>query len=63
MKSRKSLTTILGASQAFTVHPNAFVYFDRKIGTQRFEVKANADGSMPVNQVASLLALRCVSSE
>jgi hypothetical protein len=63
MKSRKSLTTILGASQAFTVHPKAFVYFDRKIGTQRFEVKANADGSMPVNQVASLLALRCVSSE
>jgi hypothetical protein len=63
MKSRKSLTTILGASHAFTAYPNAFVYFDLKIGTQRFEVMANADGSMPLNQVASLLDLHCVGFE
>jgi DNA-binding CsgD family transcriptional regulator len=61
MKSRKSLTTIHDANQVFTVHPKAFVFFDRKTGTQRFEVKANADGSMPVNQVASLLGLHCVT--
>jgi DNA-binding CsgD family transcriptional regulator len=61
MKSRKSLTAIHNADQVFTVHPKAFVFFDRKTGTQRFEVKANADGSMPVNQVASLLALHCVT--
>jgi hypothetical protein len=63
MKSRKSLTTILGASQAFTIHPEVFVFCDRKTGIQRFEVKANEDGSMQVNQVASLLALHCVGSE
>jgi DNA-binding CsgD family transcriptional regulator len=61
MKSRKSLTTIHRANQAFKIHPKAFVFFDKKTGTQRFEVKANKDGSMPVNEVASLLAVHCVT--
>jgi hypothetical protein len=63
MKIRKSLTTIQSANQAFTIHPKALVFFDRKTGTQCADVKANADGSMPVNQVASLLALHYVGSE
>jgi len=61
MKSRKSQTTIHGANHDFTIHPKAFVFFDRKTGTQRFEVEANADGSMPVHHVASLLAVHCVT--
>jgi DNA-binding CsgD family transcriptional regulator len=60
MKGRKSLTTIHSAGRGFTIHPKAFVFFDRKTGTQRFEVKANTDGSLPVNHVASLLAVQCV---
>ncbi len=61
MKARKSHTTIHSADHNFTIHPKAFVFFDRKTGTQRFEVKANADGSMPLNHVASLLAVHCVT--
>jgi DNA-binding CsgD family transcriptional regulator len=60
MKGRKILTAIHSADHDFTIHPKAFVFFDRKTGTQRFEVKANTDGSLPVNHVASLLAVQCV---
>ena len=60
MKGRKSLTAIHSAVHRFTIHPKAFVFFDRSTGTQRFEVKANTDGSLPVDHVASLLAVQCV---
>ena len=30
------------------LHPKAFVFFDRATGTKRFEIKAGADGSLPV---------------
>lgn len=60
MNGRKSLITIHNSDQDFTIHPKAFVFFDKKTGTQRFEVKANRNGSLPVNHVASLLAVQCV---
>jgi DNA-binding NarL/FixJ family response regulator len=49
-----------GAKNQFQVHPKVFVFFDRATGTRRFEVKAGADGSMPVEQAISLLAMQCV---
>jgi DNA-binding CsgD family transcriptional regulator len=60
MVSRKSLATIRNSIQGFTIHPKSFVFFDKKTGTQRFEVKANEDGTLPVNHVASLLAVHSV---
>jgi DNA-binding CsgD family transcriptional regulator len=60
MIGQKNLTVIDGAEQDFTIHPQAFVFFDKRTGTRRFEVKANADGGLPVDQVASLLAANCV---
>ncbi len=60
MNGRKSLITVHNSDQDFTIHPKAFVFFDKKTGTQRFEVKANTNGSLPVNHVASLLAVQCV---
>jgi DNA-binding CsgD family transcriptional regulator len=60
MKDRKNLTAIHPADRDFTIHPKAFVFFDRKTGTQRFEVKANTNGNLPVHHVASLLAVQCV---
>jgi DNA-binding NarL/FixJ family response regulator len=44
----------------FQVHPKVFVFFDRATGTKRFEVKAGTDGSLPVEQAISLLAMQCV---
>ena len=45
---------------AFSVHPKVFVFFDRKTSAPRFEVKANPDGKMPVDQVVGLLAMNCL---
>jgi DNA-binding NarL/FixJ family response regulator len=47
-------------NRRFEVRPKVFVFFDRATGTRRFEVKAEADGSMPVEQAVSLLAMQCV---
>jgi DNA-binding CsgD family transcriptional regulator len=60
MNGRKSLITIHNSEQEFTIHPKAFLVFDKKTGSQRFEVKANSNGSLPVHHVASLLAVQCV---
>jgi DNA-binding CsgD family transcriptional regulator len=42
------------------LHPKTFVFFDRTTGTKRFEIKAGADGSLPVEETISLLAMQCV---
>ena len=44
----------------FRVSPRRFVFFDRETGTERFEVQAAADGALPVEQAASLLAIHCL---
>lgn len=44
-------------------HPKRFVFFDRKTGTRRFEVQASEDGSMPVDQAVSLLAIHCIARQ
>jgi DNA-binding CsgD family transcriptional regulator len=41
------------------VRPKRFVFFDKGTGTERFEVKASPDGSLPVDQAASLMAIHC----
>jgi DNA-binding CsgD family transcriptional regulator len=52
-----------GATHGFAVHPKRFVFFDRKTGTRRFEVKASEDGTMPIDQAVSLLAIHCVARQ
>ena len=44
----------------FVVQPESFIFFDKITGTQRFEVAANPDGSMPTDHAASLLAVQCL---
>jgi DNA-binding CsgD family transcriptional regulator len=44
----------------FSIHPRTFEFVDKLTGTQRFRVKANADGSMPVDEAASLLVVQCL---
>ncbi len=50
-------------ANGFSVHPRQFVFFDKKTGTRRFEVAAGADGSMPMEQAVSLLAIHCVARQ
>ena len=51
------------ASQSFSVRPAAFVFFDKKSGIRRFDVRAGDDGRMPTEQAASLLAIHCVARQ
>lgn len=51
------------AAKMLSVRPTAFVFFDRKSGMRRFEVKAGDDGRMPAEQAASLLAIHCVARQ
>jgi len=44
----------------YRVRPEAFVFFDRRTGTKRFEVKASSDGSLPIEEASSVLATQCV---
>lgn len=46
-----------------TIHPERFIFCDRQTGTRRFEVPAKEDGSLPVDQAASLLAIQCVARQ
>ena len=51
------------ASKSFSVRPTAFVFFDKKSGIRRFDVRAGEDGRMPTEQAASLLAIHCVARQ
>lgn len=44
----------------FSIRPKVFVFFDKKTGAPHFEVKADADGNMPLDQVVGLLAMNCM---
>ena len=63
MKRSKKFEPGRGLEHGFAVHPKRFVFFDRRTGTRRFEVKASEDGSMPMDQAVSLLAIHCVARQ
>ena len=60
MIGRRRIKTSHRAEKSFSVHPKAFIFIDKRTGTQRFEVKADADGSMPVDEAVSLLVVHCL---
>lgn len=51
------------ALRSRSVRPTVFIFFDRKSGIRRFEVKAGDDGRVPTEQAASLLAIHCVARQ
>ncbi len=46
--------------EPFQVQPKAFIFLDKQTGTPRFEVKAGADGRLPIDQAVYLLAMHCL---
>lgn len=46
----------------FEVRPKSFIFFDRATRTPGFEVKATADGELPIDMAVSQLAMECVAS-
>lgn len=59
MNERESRRTAHLQQSLFRVQPKRFVFYDKGTGTERFEVKAGPDGSLPVDQAASLMAIHC----
>lgn len=51
------------ASRDFSVHPKLFVFFDKRTGTPRFQVRARPDGTLPAEQAVSLLAVQCIARQ
>ena len=60
MNGRKQLKISHGSVKDFLVQPKAFIFIDKGTGTQRFEVKADAHGKMPVDEAVSLLVVHCL---
>jgi len=60
MSSRKSPMATRENGTEFRVHPRTFIFFDKKSGLRRFEVRANRDGSLPVDHTTSLIAVYCM---
>lgn len=59
MNQREARQTMHLQQSLFRVQPKRFVFYDKSTGTERFEVKASPDGSLPVDQAASLMAIHC----
>ena len=47
----------------FQFRATAFIFFDKETGAPCFQVRAALDGSVPMDEAASLLALQCVSRQ
>jgi DNA-binding CsgD family transcriptional regulator len=60
VKDQKGHQTRKPGANGFRLNPKTFVFIDRSSGTKRFEVNAAPDGSMPVEESSSLLAMQCV---
>jgi DNA-binding CsgD family transcriptional regulator len=60
MNSHKRVEPEPPPGEPFLVHPKAFVFLDKQTGALRFEVKAGADGRLPIEQAVYLLAMHCL---
>ena len=60
MDGRRRIKIRNREEKGVAVHPKSFIFIDKKTGMRRFEVKAGADGSMPVDEAVSLLVVQCL---
>lgn len=60
MNSHKRFEPEPPLGEQYQVHPKAFIFLDKQTGTPRFEVKAGADGRLPIDQAVYLLAMHCL---
>jgi DNA-binding CsgD family transcriptional regulator len=63
MDRLKKIRTEHSLVRGHAMRPKEFVFVDKKTGTRRFEIKADKDGKMPVEQAVSLLAIHCVARQ
>lgn len=63
MNCSKKGACIRAVDPQYSVHPRLFVFFDKRTGTLRFQLPARHDGTLPVEQAVSLLAVQCVARQ
>lgn len=63
MNGSKGPTPGQRLARGFSVHPKLFVFFDKRTGTPRFQVRARHDGTLPVEEAVSLLAVQCIARQ
>ena len=57
---RKRLNPAKDAKKLANGSPDSFSFCEKKTGTRRFVVEAAEDGTVPLDQAASLLAMHCL---
>jgi DNA-binding CsgD family transcriptional regulator len=60
MNARRDFKISRRDEKDFSVRPKAFIFIEKGTGTQGFEVKTNAHGSIPIDEAVSLLVVRCL---
>ena len=60
IRRRKHSLSLRAQKKEISFRPESFVLCERSSGAVRFRVQADPDGSMPVEQVAGLLAMHCL---
>jgi len=63
MNCSKKGVCIWPVDRQYSVHPRVFVFFDKRTGTPRFQVSARTDGTLPIEQAVSLLAVQCIAAQ
>jgi DNA-binding CsgD family transcriptional regulator len=63
MNGSRNAASVRPTARGFSVHPKLFVFFDKRTGTPRFQVSARNDGTLPVEQAVSLLAVQCIARQ
>lgn len=57
---RRKKTSVAVPLQQSSIQPQSFVFCERSSGAVRFRVEAEADGGLPAEKVAGLLAMHCL---
>ncbi len=60
MNGHKSIKISDRAEKDGSRHQKMFIFTDKRTGAKRFELKAYADGTLPVDEAVSLLAVNCL---
>jgi len=61
MRNHRQSSRNAAHAKKFAIQPKAFIFFDKKSGMRRFEVKAGADGRMPIEHATDMLAMHCLA--
>lgn len=57
----RNFASAVSSSNRSPIHPKQFVFMDRRTGLRRFEIEAQADGTIPMEEAANLLAMHCIA--